>query len=46
VDALAASLEQGGHRVLGQPLDLKLWMKLAQPVGDRDIPAGVTKPDR
>ena len=45
VDPLAARLEDRGHRVLGQPVDLEVGMELAQLVGDRDVALGVAEPD-
>ena len=46
VDALAARLEHGRDRMLGQPVDLEVGMELAQLVGDRDVALGVPEPDR
>ena len=46
VDALAARLEHGCHRMLGQPVDLEVRVQPAQLVGDRDIAPGVAKSDR
>ena len=39
-------LEDGGDRVLGEPVDLEVGVELAQLVGDRDVPLGVTETDR
>jgi hypothetical protein len=46
VHALPAPLEHGGHRVLGEPVDLQVGMEPAQLLGDRGVPLSVPQPDR
>src|SRR5580704_1467765 len=45
VDALAACLEDGGHRMLRQPVDLEVGMKQAQLVGDCGVALCVAETD-
>src|SRR5207237_10757827 len=45
VDRLALRLQQPGHRVLRQPVDLQAGYPPPQLARDRDIPAGVTEAD-
>ena len=46
VDPLAVGVEDGGDRVLGEPVDLKVGVELPQLRGDRDVPLGVPEADR
>ena len=46
MDALAAGLEDAGHGILGQPVDLEVGMEPPQLVGDRDVAPRVPEPDR
>ena len=46
MDALATGLEDAGHRILRQPVDLEVGVKLAELVGDRDVAPGVAEADR
>ena len=46
MDALAARLEHGRHRVLREPVDLEVGVELAQLVGDRGVALRVAEPDR
>ena len=44
--ALARALQEVGDGVLGQPVDLQVGMLLAELVGDGQVAAGVSQPDR
>ena len=46
MDALPARLEHLRHRMLGEPVDLEVGMKLPQLVGDRGVALRVAEPDR
>ena len=46
VDPLAVLLEDGGHRVLGEPVDLEVRVELAQLGRDRNVALGVAEADR
>ena len=46
VNALAARFQHPGDRMLGEPVDLKTRMQLAQLAGDRHVPLGVAQADR
>ena len=46
VDPLAAGLQDPGHRMLGQPVDLEVGVQRAQLPGDGDVPQGVAEADR
>ena len=46
MDALAAGIEQARHRILRQPVDLQVGVKLAQFAGDGDVAAAVAEADR
>ena len=46
MDMFASRLQDRGNRVLGEPIDLKIRMELAQLVGDRHVTLGVAQSDR
>ena len=46
VDVLAFGVQHGGHRVLGQPVDLEIGAEPLQFLGDGHVAAGVAEPDR
>src|SRR6185295_18329103 len=46
MDALALPFEHPGNRILGEPIDLEVWLEPPQLTGDRDVTLGVAEPDR
>src|SRR5450755_5154376 len=46
MDPLSRDAEEGGNRMLGQPVDLQARTQPAQLFGNGLVPAGVTQPDR
>ena len=46
MDALALALQNLGHGVLGQPVDLEVRVELAELAGDRDVSLRVSQADR
>ncbi len=46
MDRLAVRLENRGHWVLREPVDLQVRVELPQLGGDRDVPLGVPEADR
>jgi len=45
VNPLSTRLEDSGYRVLSEPIDLQIGMKLAQFVGDREVAPDVAETD-
>jgi hypothetical protein len=46
MDPLATRLQDGGHGMLREPVDLEVGVQCAQLVGDRDVAARVPETDR
>jgi hypothetical protein len=46
MDALALRFQHARNRVLGEPVDLELWVQRPQLAGDRDVAAGMAEADR
>jgi hypothetical protein len=44
-DLLSVRLEDRGYRVLSEPIDLQVGMKLAQFIGNREVAPGVAETD-
>ncbi len=46
VDSLALGLQHSCDWVLGEPVDLQIWLQFAQLTGDRNVALGVAEADR
>ncbi len=46
MDRFARALKERRHRMLREPIDLEVWVQIAQRAGDREIASGVAKTDR